>query len=45
MFVCQFQSDLLSGSEVIEVEEDNTINVGGKHYKGLIDNVCMSISE
>ena len=45
MFVCQIQSDLQSGSEVIEVEEDNTINVRGKGYKVLIDNVCMSISE
>ena len=38
MFVCRFQSDLPSGSEVIEVEEDNTINVGGEGYKVLIDN-------
>ena len=44
MFVCQFQRDLPSGSEVIEVEEDNTINVGGEGYKVLIHNVCMSIS-
>ena len=39
MFVCQFQSDLPSGSEVIEVEEDNTINVIGEGNKVLIDNV------
>ena len=44
MFECQFQSDLPSGSEVIELEEDNTINVGGKGYEVLIHNVCMSIS-
>lgn len=31
-------SDLPSGSEVIEVEEDNTINVGGEGYKVVIDN-------
>ena len=33
-----FQSDLPSGSEVIEVEEDNTINLGGEGFKILIDN-------
>ena len=33
-----FQSDLPTGSEVIEVEEDNTISVGGEGYKVVIDN-------